>query len=91
MSCKLAFVDFLSAGVYALYTGLGLTILFVEEGTSSGAGNVDSPCPVVSHGKDDPLSFENGDSEGVIIVFEGAISSGPSSSDPLRSLLEPNV
>jgi hypothetical protein len=30
ISCKLAFVDFLSAGVYALCVGLGLTISFVE-------------------------------------------------------------
>ena len=41
MSCKLVFADFLSAGVYAVCTGLGLTISFVEEATSSGPGNVD--------------------------------------------------
>jgi hypothetical protein len=41
MSCKLAFADLLSAGVYALCTGLGLTISSVGEGASSDPGDVD--------------------------------------------------
>lgn len=46
-SCKLPFVDFLSAAVYALYAGLGLTISFVEEIVSSGPDCVDwSSCDV---------------------------------------------
>lgn len=65
MSCKLAFVDLLSAGVYALCTGLGLTISSVGEGASSDPGDVDESSPVVRHGKDDPPSFENGDSKEV--------------------------
>ena len=80
-------VDFLSAGVYAVCAGLGLTISLAEAETSSDPGDVDSSNPVVRHGKDDPVSFENGDSEEVCPVFEEATSPGPSSSDALRSLL----
>lgn len=59
-SCKLAFVDFLSAAVHALYAGLGLTISFVEEAISSGPECVDWSSSDCRDGFGDSMCFEHG-------------------------------
>jgi hypothetical protein len=93
-SCKLAFVDFLSAAVYALYAGIGLTTSFVEEATSSGPECVDWSSSGCRDGFGDSMCCENGKLPWLgkpWLAFGWLTSSGPMSPDPLRSLIEDNA